>query len=121
MSRVHVSIHISKPRREVFEFIANSRLWRRWLIDQVRVAGEEARIHWKMTSREAPRRFRMHARTSRGEAQLDLRLAPNAKGTLCECEIAYDGVSRLLDLLHVRARIQREASRSLQLLKQALE
>jgi hypothetical protein len=121
VSCVRTSIRIAKPRREVYEFVATPRLWRRWLIDRVRVAGEEARIHWQVTAREAPQRWAMRARIPQGEVEIDLRLAQNGKGTLCRCEIAYDGVSRLVDLLYVQPRIRREASRSLAALKEALE
>ena len=142
MTRVRVSIHIAKPRREVYEFAATPRKWPLWhprllsvsgvvdrppepgerVIEMVSVAGRRTRIAWQVTAHDGPERWAMVARIPRrGEAALEFRLARNGKGTLCECEIAYDGVNRLFDTLYVRPRVAAEAKRSLARLKQALE
>jgi hypothetical protein len=121
VSRLRVSIHIARPRREVYEFLAGGRLRRLWLAERSVLRGKASDIEWKVTAREAPRRVAMHVRAPRGEADVDLRLAPKGKGTLCECEIAYHGVRRLMDVLLVQPRMRREASRALAALKQALE
>ena len=142
VSRVRVSIHIARPRREVYEFAATPRKWSLWhpgllavsgvvdrppepgerVIERVSVAGRQTRIAWEVTAHDAPERWAMVARIpQRGEAAFEFRLARNGRGTLCECEIAYDGVNRLVDILYVRPRVAAEAKRSLVRLKQALE
>ena len=121
MSRVHVSISIAKPRREVYEFVAKPRLWPQWLSERVRLAQAKSGAAWKVTAREAPRRWAMQARVAAVDARLELRFKPQGKATLCECEIEYRGVNPLLDVLHVQPKIRREASRSLNALKEVLE
>jgi hypothetical protein len=117
VSRVLVSIYIARSRREVYDFVAGRRLWRLWLATR----GKAVEVRWRVIAREAPRRLAVHVRAPRGEADVDLRLARQGKGTLCECEIAYQGVNRLVDLLHVQPRIHRAARRGLAALKEALE
>ena len=142
MSRVRVSIHIARPRRVVYEFAATPRNWSHWhpgsvtvsgvvdeppavgeqVIEKVALDGRRARIAWRVTARKAPEHWALAARVPRrGLAELEFHLARNGRGTLCECQIAYQGKSPVLDALVVRPRLLVEAKRSLARLKQALE
>jgi uncharacterized protein YndB with AHSA1/START domain len=142
VSRVRASIHIDRPRRAVYEFVATPRHWALWhpgrvavsgvvdrppevgerVTEKVSFAGVQTRFAWEVTARKSPERWSMSAQLPRrGEAALAFRLAPKGKGTLLECEIAYNGVNVLVDALHVRPRIVAEARSSLTRLKQVLE
>ena len=142
MSRVRVAVHIARQRREVYEFAATPRTWRLWhtgslsvsgvvdrppapgdrVIERVRLGGRPARIAWEVTALEPPERWVMVGRVPRrGAAAVEFRLARNGSGTICECEIAYDGMNALVDILYVRPQVAAEAKRCLARLKQALE
>jgi hypothetical protein len=113
VSRVRTSIHIARPRRAVYDFAATPRTWALWhpgrvavsgivdrppavgerVMEKLAFAGVQTRLAWEVTARKAPERFSMAAQVRRrGEASLAFTLAPAGKGTLLECEIAYDGV-----------------------------
>jgi Polyketide cyclase / dehydrase and lipid transport len=142
VSRVRASIHIARPRRAVYEFVATPRTWTLWhpgrvavsgivdrppavgerVTEKLAFAGVQTQLAWEVTARKAPERWSMAAQVPRhGEAALAFKLAPNGKGTLLECEIAYSGVNVLVDTLHVRPRVLAEARTSLARLKQVLE
>ena len=139
---MRASIQIDRPRRAVFEFVATPRHWTLWhpgrvavsgvvdrppelgerVTEKVAFAGVQMRLAWEITARRSPERWAMSAQVPRrGEAALAFSLARKGKGTLLECEIAYDGVNILLDALHVRPRILAEARSSLARLKEVLE
>ena len=139
---MRASIHIARPRRAVYEFVATPRTWAMWhpgrvavsgvvdrppdvgehVTEKVAFAGMQTRLAWEVTTRKAPERWSMSAQLPRrGEAALAFKLAPKGRGTLLECEIAYNGVNLLVDALHVRPRILAEARSSLARLKEVLE
>ena len=92
------------------------------VIAKLSFAGRETRLAWEVTAHAVPTHWAMAARVPRyGEAALKFRFARNGKGTLCECEIAYDGVNPVIDAVYVRHRVLAEAKTSLARLKRALE
>lgn len=145
MTAITCTIHITRPAKEVFQYVTTPGHWPEWhpsslgvsgqthhsldrgeqVTEEYRVAGWRGRALWVVRECDPPVRWVIEGKAERGgSATIIYTLAEHDGGTTFQRELRYEMPNFLLALLDrwlFRRRIQAESQQALRNLKKVLE